>query len=225
MAYHFYMGKMLCPIAPSKLQIKISNKNKTITLIDEGEVNILKQAGLTDVSFDLLLPNVKYPFATYKSGFEKANYFLDELEKLKTDEKPFQFIVTRTFPNGKMLFDTNLKVSLESYDIKEDAKQGFDVMVSIKLKQYREYGTKTCSVNSASTTPKVSVETKRPTENSPAPSANKTYTVKKGDCLWNIAKKFYGSGSKYTVIYNANKSKIKNPNSIYPGQVLTIPAA
>ena len=63
MAYHFYMGKMLCPIAPSKLQIKIGNKNKTMTLINEGEVNILKQVGLTEISFDMLLPNVSYPFA------------------------------------------------------------------------------------------------------------------------------------------------------------------
>ena len=226
MAYHFYLGKMLCPIAPSKLQLKIGNKNKTMTLINEGEVNILKQAGLTEISFDLLLPNVQYPFATYKSGFETANYFLGEIEKLKTEMKPFQFIVTRLFPNGKMLFDTNMKVSLESYEIKEDAKQGFDVIVSIKLKQYREFGTKVCKVTSTntSTNASVSVETTRSTETSPAPSTNQTYTVQKGDCLWNIAKKFYGNGSKYTVIANANKNTIKNANLIYPGQVLTIPA-
>ena len=52
-----------------------------------------------------------------------------------------------------------------------------------------------------------------------------TYTVKKGDCLWNIAKKFYGNGSKYTKIYEANKDKIKNPQLIYAGQVLVIPPA
>lgn len=53
----------------------------------------------------------------------------------------------------------------------------------------------------------------------------KTYTVKSGDCLWNIAKKFYGNGALYTKIYNANKSVIGgNPNLIYPGQVYTIPA-
>lgn len=67
----------------------------------------------------------------------------------------------------------------------------------------------------------------------PTPTPNKetvtptvqtrTYTVKKGDCLWNIAKKYYGKGSEYPKIYNANKDKIKDPNKIYPGQVLTIP--
>ena len=51
----------------------------------------------------------------------------------------------------------------------------------------------------------------------------RTYTVKKGDCLWNIAKKFYGNGSAYTKIYDANTNKIANPNLIYPGQVFVIP--
>lgn len=55
-------------------------------------------------------------------------------------------------------------------------------------------------------------------------SSAKTYTVKKGDCLWTIAKKFYGSGADYKKIYEANKDTIgKNPNLIYPGQTFTIP--
>ena len=54
-------------------------------------------------------------------------------------------------------------------------------------------------------------------------TAQRTYTVKKGDCLWNIAKKFYGKGSAYTKIYDANTNKIANPNLIYPGQVFVIP--
>lgn len=41
-----------------------------------------------------------------------------------------------------------------------------------------------------------------------------------------FAKRFYGNGAKYTVIYDANRGVIGgNPNLIYPGQVLTIPAA
>lgn len=159
MAYEFFIDKMLCPVAPSKLEIKVNGNNKKMTLINEGEINILKTAGLTDVSFDLLLPNVKYPFATYKAGFQPARFFLDKLESLKTSKKPFQFIVTRTFPNGKMLFDTNMKVSLEDYTIKEDSKEGFDVVVSVKLKQYKDFGTKTCNVTFASSKPKVTAQT------------------------------------------------------------------
>lgn len=225
MSYYFYLGKTLLPIAPEKLQLKINNASKTYTLINEGEINVLKTPGLTDVEFDALLPNVKYPFAKYKSGFKRAKSFLEVLKDYKQDKDTFQFIVVRTLPNGKMLFNTNMKVSLESYTIKEDAKSyGMDVLVSIKLKQYREYGTKTCNIQFASSKPKVVEQATRAVEDPPK-AENQTYTVVKGDCLWNIAKKFYGNGSKYTVIYNANTDKIKNPNLIYPGQVLTIPSA
>jgi competence protein ComGC len=52
-----------------------------------------------------------------------------------------------------------------------------------------------------------------------------SYTVVKGDCLWNIAKKkdYYGNGFAWPKIYKANRDKIKNPDLIYPKQVFTIP--
>lgn len=220
MAYYFYLDKLLLPIAPSKLQLKINNQNKTLSLINEGEINILKKPKLTDVDFDVLIPQVKYPFATYKDGFQGAAYYLDELEKFKTGQEPFNFKVVRTLPNGKMLFDTEMNVSLEDYKITEDAKNGFDIMVSISLKQFRDYGTKKGTI----VNDKVTIKKSRAANNSPAPKKTaKSYTTVKGDCLWNIAKKFYGDGSKYTKIYNANKDKIKNPNSISIGQKLNIP--
>lgn len=58
----------------------------------------------------------------------------------------------------------------------------------------------------------------------PPAGGGTTYTVVKGDSLWKIAKRHYGDPLKWPVIYNANKDKIRNPNRIYPGQVLVIPA-
>ncbi len=52
-----------------------------------------------------------------------------------------------------------------------------------------------------------------------------TYVVVRGDSLWKIAKTHYGSGTKWTIIYEANKDTIKNANQIWPGQVLVLPAA
>ena len=72
----------------------------------------------------------------------------------------------------------------------------------------------------AATSKTATVQITRPATNAPQ---TKTYTVKKGDTLWGIAKKYYGNGAQYTKIYNANKGKIKNPNLIYVGQVFTIP--
>jgi len=224
MAYLFYLDKMLLPIAPSKLQLKIENQNKTLNLINEGEINILKKPGLTTIDFDFILPNVRYPFAKYKGGFKKAEDFLKKIEELKVSQKPFQFIVTRENPKGKSLFDTNIKVAIEDYTIKEDAKQGLDVVISINLKQYKDYGTKNCKISFEQNKTSISVQNTRETTNSPAPKSTETYEVVKGDTLWGIAKKYYGNGAKYTVIHNANKDKISNPNLIYPGQVLTIPS-
>ncbi|MFI3236818.1 MAG: LysM peptidoglycan-binding domain-containing protein [Lachnospiraceae bacterium] len=223
--YDVYLKDCLLPITPSNIVIKINNNNKTLNLINEGEINILKKAGLTDVEFECSLPQVQYPYSVYKSGFKNADYFLNIFEELKTSKKPFQFIICRKLPNNKRLFNTNIKVSMEDYKITEDAKNGFDVVVKVKLKQWKDYGTKTVNVTIAASKPKASVEPKREVTTSPAPtSTSKSYTVVRGDCLWNIAKRFYGNGSKYTVIYNANKGVIGgNPNLIYPGQVLTIP--
>lgn len=57
----------------------------------------------------------------------------------------------------------------------------------------------------------------------PEPEA-KFYTVVKGDTLSKIAKEFYGNANKYPKIFEANKPMLKDPDKIYPGQVLRIPA-
>ena len=64
---------------------------------------------------------------------------------------------------------------------------------------------------------------KKVTSTPKASSAKRTYTVKRGDCLWKIARSFYGNGALYTRIYDANTNKIANPNLIYPGQIFVIP--
>ena len=58
---------------------------------------------------------------------------------------------------------------------------------------------------------------------STAPPAGRTYTVAKGDSLSKIAKEVYGSANQWKKIYEANKDTIKNPDLIYPGQVIKLP--
>ncbi len=141
--YNFFVDGVQFPVAPpAELSTKINGRNETTVLMNEGEVNIIKKTGLTDIEFEVLLPNVKYPFSVYPNGFQPATYYLEKLEKLKVDDKPFQFIVNRMMPNRNLLFDTNMTVSLEEYEILESAENGFDVNVRIKLKQYKAYGNK-----------------------------------------------------------------------------------
>ena len=51
----------------------------------------------------------------------------------------------------------------------------------------------------------------------------KTYTVVKGDSLSKIAKRVYGKASMWKVIYEANRDQIKDPDLIFPGQLLRLP--
>lgn len=233
MAYLVYLDKVLLPITPAKIKLKIKNKNETLDLINHGEVNILKDAGLTEITFDARIPLTKYPFAVYKDGFKDAKYFQDEIEKLKTSKKPFQFIVSRTAPNGTVLFYTNIKVSLEDYDIDEDAEDNNDLTIPLTLKQYKDYTTKKIVVkkpDSSGSKPSANVDNKRP--NSSNKPSGKTHTVKKGDSLWSICKSKLGNGSKstYDKVYRLNKELMDKYNkkyktskyTIYPGQVLRL---
>lgn len=55
-------------------------------------------------------------------------------------------------------------------------------------------------------------------------AAPQTVIIKRGDNLWRISRSLYGRGIRYSTIYRANRDQIRNPNRIYPGQVLVMPA-
>lgn len=153
--YQVFLDKLLLPVTPSSIETTINGRNSTIELINGQEVNILKSAGLTEISFEFMIPSQKYPFATLTgalfgslgslSSAAIATTILAYLEKKKQDKKPFQFIVAR-IGNGLTItnaYNTNLKVSLENYKILEDSNNGLDIMVSVQLKQFVPYTTKT----------------------------------------------------------------------------------
>lgn len=215
--YHVYLDDVLLPIAPMKIETTIKNQNKTVNLINEGEVNILKTAGLTEIKFDALLPAQAYAFSVFEEGFQTPSFFLEKFEKLKTSDKPFLLLINRMRAH-EFLFDTSMNVSLEDYTIKEDAAENNDVWVSLNFKQYRDYGTKTLKVaKSAGTTKKkASVKQKRSTTK----TKPKTYTVKKGDTLWDICKAKLDDPTKCWEV--ARKNNIQNPHLIYPGQVIKL---
>ena len=211
--YDLYLDGVQMPVAPSKIQIKTKNNNKEITLINDGDVNVLKQPGLKEISFDLLLPNKKYPFASYPDGYKNAKFYVDKLEQLKAGANPFQFILSRNLPRGNNLGNANITVSLEDLNITDDAKEGFDQKASITLKEYKAYGTKTLTINTQDNT--ATVENNRaPSENAPQTGAGASYEVKGGDSLWKSAKQKYGNGADYKKIVEANP-QIKNPDKIY----------
>ena len=94
------------------------------------------------------------------------------------------------------------------------------IAFAVSLKEYIKKKKVSKTTKSADTS--TSKKTEEATKEAKSTSYT-TYTVQKGDTLTSIAKKYYGKGSLYTKIYNANKDVIKNPNSIYAGQKIKIP--
>lgn len=234
--YHFFVGDLELPFAPSELKLTIGSNNHTVDLINGNEINILKNPKLTEIEFDCELPRGRqYAFA---NKLISSKTYTDYFEKLMLTKTPTKLVITRPNPflrgstgiggTIKDFESTVLNVSLEGYSLEENADNAYDVTVSLKFKEYVSYGTvkkKVVSNNNVT----VSNTTK-------SVKTNRTYVVKSGDCLWNISKKFYGTSNKWKTIYNTNKTLIeqtaqkygKKSSSngwwIYPGTVLIIPS-
>lgn len=235
MAYVVYLGELLFPVTPSKITAKYKGQNKTASLIDGSQINMLKPPALAEISFDALIPQQPYHFAMYENsavipksykkvlkkkdfqegykgnGYLKPDYFFAWLEVLKVKKQIVNFTIYREKPGIKMrkkessLFHTELKVSLEDYTIKEDAGEGMDFIVSITLKAYEPYGTKE-AVLKKSRIKKIVIKR----EGKPDIRVREL-TVKKGDTLQNIVRKFCKNVESYKAkdLYQDNKKVIE----------------
>ncbi len=226
MAYYFYFDRMLLPIPPEKMNIKVGGKNKTMSLINGQEINILKSQGLKEISFEFMIPHTKYPFATYSAGSLSANYYIERLKSLKKDKKTFQFIVVRMMPKGLPMFYTNIKCSLEDFELVDDANNGFDQTVSVLLKEFVSYGTVTANIEKdADGNEKIVSKSNMRASSKEIP---KTITIggigssfQIGDgSLWDEIKMATGTDLDFAEIMQ--KNSITNPNIVPSGAVISL---
>lgn len=203
--------KIMLPVNPESFAFTEKHNNTSVNVNSIGEVNLLGKRDLKTGTISSHFPKRDRNYAN-NSGRQAPYTYINKLLSWKSSGKPVQLIITGT--------KINFQVTIETLKYGEQDGTG-DVYYDLTLKEYRAVEikkTKLKKTKKKKTTKKKS-KPKRPA----AKKKIKTYTVKSGDCLWNIAKRFYGNGAQYTKIYNANRGKIKNPNLIYPGQVLTIP--
>lgn len=215
--YRFYFDTNLMPVAPSKMTTKINNRNEVLDLASDGEISILKSPGLTEFDFELTFPaQPDFKQAIYEDGFKDPSFFLEILERLKLEKKPFLFFVVRMLDDGNILFSSfPIKVSLEEYEIIEDADNGFDIVVPVKLLRFREENPedlKTKQVNGQTYIEK--------TKTRPSDKTIPKTIESSGGSLWNMCKLIFGDGEKFREIARLNK--IDDPNNVPKGQVIRL---
>lgn len=201
--------KLQLPVPPAEFDVSVGNMNETIVVENVGEVNLLGKSRLATISLSSFFPAQVYDFCQY-TNFPKPYECVALIEKFR---KLGQVRVLITESNVNQIF------YIEDFTYGERDGTG-DVYFTINLKEYRKVVAKSVNTSKASNGGKSKVVTNKPRPATKKPSVGRKYTVKKGDSLWNIAKRYYGNGMKYKDI--ASRNNIKNPNLIYPGQVLVL---
>ena len=214
LSYNNHEEMFELPLNPEEFEFTEPHNNQRITLLNIGEANLMGHRGLLTGSFSSFFPATRFP-GVQVSSLTKPLTLVEKINTWKASRKPIHFIATAC--------GVDLYVAIEDFNYSEEGGDPGTYQYSITLKEYREIALRQVKVDIPSATASVQKEEPR-VDNTVQP---KTYTVKGGDCLWNIARKFYGDGSQYKKIYEANRAVIDahrgGPNMIWAGDVLKIP--
>ncbi len=202
--------KLQFPVLPETIDVQSGTSNDSIKLTGLGEITIMQSRPAYKFQFSSFFPAGAFPGLAV-SRITAPLTLIGKLKEWKASDKPVHFIITEV--------GIDLYCTIESLKYNEDGGDVGTIYYTLTLKEYREVTSRQVTIKQEKAV--VTPATPR-VDNTVKP---RTYTVKRGDCLWNIAKSLLGSGSRYTEIYNLNKAVIgSNPNLIYAGQVLTIPS-
>ena len=207
------------PVNPEQIETTSVQANQKYEILKLGQIAIPTHMELKEYSFEAEFPHRPLHYVETAGGFRDPDFYLRLFEQWRNEKAPVRFIASNGIGD-----DINTLVLIEELTVTERAGEEGDKYVSFLLLEHREFDKKAVVVTTPTPAGTVTAVAKKE-EPAPAvnPKSNGTHVVQPGDTLWAIAKKYYGNGSQYTKIFNANKDKIKNPNLIYPGQVLTIP--
>lgn len=215
------------PSLPERIKEKNSTNYQSYDILSQGKIKIPKGMMPTEISWDSVF-----------FGESKKN---ESIVKHWVSPSECKRILQNWHENGTvlrlMVTETNINVDVTIGQFFCDDVGGFGnkeyEIVFFRYKDSKIYTTDELKIVKF-----VKKTNTRPAPTAPSAPANKgTYTIKSGDTLWAIARRFFGgSGSNWKKIYDANKSAIESIADryrggrgsdcgkwIYPGTVLTIP--
>ena len=198
------------PVNPERITCQTGNRTISLDVIDLGEFTLPRGRVPTRFTFEGFFPGEARKNDPLVKDWRSPKEITGLLSLWRNEGRKLKLLVTETPINHDVYFDGDGSFEHEWYGGHGDCRY------TIRLVEARELvvTAKASMLVAAASTP----------QPRPAPPPPKTYTVKPGDSLWAIAKRILGDGSRWREIYNANVSVIgKNPNLIYPGQVLRIP--
>jgi len=203
--------KLRFPILPESITVKNGSLNKSVSIAGLGEIVIKQDRPALGIEFSCFFPATPFPGVQF-TDLTPPKTIKDKIMSWKDSDTPSHFLLTGT--------SLNMYCTIENFPCTEQGGDIGTIYYSLVLKEYREVSARQVKVEASIKKATLPAETPTRTDNR---VEQKTYTVVKGDCLWNIAAKQLGSGSRYTEIASLNSDIIKNPNLIYPGQVLKLP--
>lgn len=214
--YFRYNGKKYkLPANPEEIKRSRKLNVEKYQVLGEGQVSIPTHCELEEISFEAEFPSQGYHYVEAGAKAD-ADHYEKMFRKAQRNMQPVRFIASNGISD-----DISMMVLIEKAEAVEKAGEEGDKYIALTLLQYKAPGKRYVAVQ----TPSAVVRQEENTEEAqnPAVTENKTHTVQTGDTLWGLAKKYYGNGALYPKIVSANPG-IKNPNLIYDGQVLSIPA-
>ena len=212
-----YLDGMRLPVNPLEdVTLKIQGSNKQYEIVAIGEITKLGNRKLMTITINSLFVEADYhPFS---QGGGSPESYVKKIKRVMDRKSTTRLVITG---DG---IDINMRCTIEDFSPSRKFGDWEDVYYTLSLKEYRSYSAKRLPTRKKNTV-RIKTDTPQNARDVSSQAARKpeTYTVKTGDCLWNIAKQYYGSGADYTKIYEANKDKISNPNLIYTGQTFVLP--